>query len=785
MRVFISLLSCLIGLQTAAQTSPITIQSIRGVLQSNSGSALSGTIQCDNIVVDTDAEGVYEISALKVGTYTLTARSGGTFSSSTSIVSLAAGEQKVVNFQLAEQKRELEMLTVSGSRFKKRGAEEVVSIEIIKPDFVRKAAINRLDEALNKLPGVDVVDNQVNIRGGSGWSYGAGSRVLVMVDDMPMLTADANDAKWDFLPIENCDQIEVMKGAASALYGSSALNGVVNFRTAFAGKKPVTKIQLLSGIFGNPARKEMAWWDRQQPSFHGGYLSHSQRFGKLEAVVGGAWYSEDSYLQGDVTRRIRLNSNLRYKVNQRVTIGINTNAQISKSSTFFLHTADTSFANLLQPFGGLADSTTTISKNAGGRFNIDPYLTYASKKGWQHNIRTRIFFAQNIVANKAQSSTSYTSYSEYQAMKKTDNNANSPMLRNTNFIAGIVGTFGFVQGDLYGNHTYRNFAPYTQVEKKIGAVWVVGGMRFENNWMQETGAERRPVFRAGLNYEPRFGTNIRASWGQGYRYPSVAEKFISTNFGAASVFPNPTLLSETGWSAELGIKQGVNAGKWMGYADVAMFLMRYKNMMEFNFGYAPPIDSPTVVNPIDYIGFQSRNIGDAQIYGIDLTTMLRYSGSKMTHNIIAGYTYVNPTSINPDSVVKANLSTDRNILKYRFLHTIKGNWDAQLGKWNLGCLNTINSPMVNIDEVFEFNDVNKNVFGLYFQAGTNLPSTIRTYRNQYNKWLWTCDVRVGYQVSKEIRVALVVKNVTNTEYYIRPALINPPRNFTVQINAEL
>ena len=144
-----------------------------------------------------------------------------------------------------------------------------------------------------------MVDNQINIRGGAGWSYGAGSRVMVMVDDMPMLTADAQDAKWDFLPIENCEQIEVLKGAASTLYGSSALNGVVNFRTAYARSKPITKIQLYNGMFGNPNRKEMIWWGKKQPSFMGGYASHSRKIGNTDIVLGSAWFAEDSYLQGE------------------------------------------------------------------------------------------------------------------------------------------------------------------------------------------------------------------------------------------------------------------------------------------------------------------------------------------------------------------------------------------------------------------------------------------------------------------------------------------------------
>ena len=104
---------------------------------------------------------------------------------------------------------------------------------MLKPSFIANTNPIGMDAAIAQVPGVTVIDSQANIRGGSGFSYGAGSRVLVLVDDIPQITADANDVKWEFLPIENINQVEVIKGASSVLYGSSALNGVINIRTNY------------------------------------------------------------------------------------------------------------------------------------------------------------------------------------------------------------------------------------------------------------------------------------------------------------------------------------------------------------------------------------------------------------------------------------------------------------------------------------------------------------------------------------------------------------------------
>lgn len=682
--------------------------------------------------------------------------------------------------------KELNLVTISGSRFEKRAAEEVVSIEVIKPSYIQNTANNSMDDALQRVPGVDVVENQVNIRGGSGWSYGAGSRVLVLVDDMPMLTADAGDAKWDFLPLENCEQIEVLKGASSSLYGSSALNGVINFRTGFARNKPHTKIMLYNGLFGNPANKEWIWWGKQQPNFQGGYFSHSQKFGQLDMVLGSAWYSEDTYLQGDLNRRGRINLNLRYRFKkvEGLIAGINANVQKNKSQTFFMW--DSSENGYLKPFGGLEDSTTTINKNQGQRMNVDPYIQYTSKGGAKHILRTRWFRSKNDIPEKKQSSKADTYYGEYQFQKML--NSQNVFLQNINIVGGLVGSYSNVVGELYGNHTISNVAPYVQLEKKFAKkFWTSIGARYESNIVDSYKVERKPVFRAGVNYELDKATFLRASFGQGYRYPSIAERFVSTNFGASKVFPNPKLQSETGWSAELGIKQGYKFGSWMGFIDVAGFWMEYRNMMEFNFGLQLPEDSTIsqVSNVLDYIGFKSKNVGSTRINGIDISIMGQGNVKNISNQFIIGYTYMNPIQLNPDSIIMANISGDTKTLKYRYRNTFKFDWQSTYKKVTIGTTLLYNSFMQNIDEVFQNTKPQENIFGQLFQAGTGIPSTIDTFRKTYNKGNLIWDSRISYQFTKQVKFAFIVKNIMNRVYAERPAIIAPPRNFTLQLAVDL
>ncbi len=694
-----------------------------------------------------------------------------------------------LQIKLTKKNNQLNIVTISGSRFEKKIEEETVSIEVLKPNRILSTGINSMDDALNRVPGVDVVENQINIRGGAGWSYGAGSRVQVLVDDMPMLTADAADAKLNYLPIENCQQIEIIKGASSCLYGSSALNGAVNFRTDYATTKPKTKVMIFNAIYGNPKEKERRWWGKKQPSFNGGYFSHAQKFDNLDVVIGSAWYSEDSYLEGDLERRVRLNVNLRYhdKKVAGLVYGINANSQLSKAQTFFFWEVDSNRkGNYYQPFGGLDDATTTVNKLNGQRINIDPYIIYTSPNGLRQTLRTRWFRTRNDIPEKMQTSIADLYYGEYQLQKAF--NHKKGILHQATITGGLVGTYQNVIGELYGNHAGNNYAAYTQIEKKIGKLWLSGGARYEANRVDTFALESRPVFRLGSNYQLAKGTFLRASYGQGYRYPSIAERFIRTSFGPTRIFPNPNLTSETGWSTELGVKQLWQSDNWFGYFDIAGFWSEYQDMMEFNFGFFLPADSTNlqVARPLDYIGFRSNNVGRSRVTGIDFSTYGQGKMGALDVNYLLGYTYMNPVQVNPDSAVIANLSGDTYTLKYRYNHTVKMDAQATYKKITVGYVALYNSFMKNVDEVFENNDDEKNIFGALFESGTGgLPSSIRTFRQRYNKGAFVLDLRTSLALSKQITISFIAQNVLNTVYSQRPSLVAAPRSFTLQLRADL
>ena len=75
---------------------------------------------------------------------------------------------------------------------------------------------------------------------------------MVTIDEMPMITGDAGSVPFSFLPIEGIAGVEVIKSAGSVLYGSSALNGVINLKSSPITTKPSANVSLFYGVYDIP-----------------------------------------------------------------------------------------------------------------------------------------------------------------------------------------------------------------------------------------------------------------------------------------------------------------------------------------------------------------------------------------------------------------------------------------------------------------------------------------------------------------------------------------------------
>ena len=155
----------------------------------------------------------------------------------------------------------LDHVIVSAGRFEQSAKKVTVSVDVLPPRIIESRGTTSLETALEQSPGVSFVDGEPQIRSGSGFSYGAGSRVMMLVDDLPVLSGDAGRPTWGFLPLENIEQIEIIKGASSVLFGSAALSGVINIRTRYPDARPLTRVSVQHGVFSTPQSAHAKTWD--------------------------------------------------------------------------------------------------------------------------------------------------------------------------------------------------------------------------------------------------------------------------------------------------------------------------------------------------------------------------------------------------------------------------------------------------------------------------------------------------------------------------------------------
>ena len=639
--------------------------------------------------------------------------------------------------------REIDQVVVSANRLEQRIAELSVSMDIIKTSFLTENHITDAQELINKNPGIEVLDGQASIRGGSGYAYGAGSRVLALIDGLPFISADAGNIKWQFLPLENLSQVEIIKGASSVLYGSSALNGVINFRTAEATNTPVTQFYTEAGIFGKPKNRDWVWWDTPR-FFTSTSASHLQKFGKTDFGISGNLSTDEGYrrLNGETLARLNLKLKRFSSKVDGLNYGMNISSGLTHKKDFILwENAET---------GALKQSETTASEFHGDFISIDPFISLKKTDRFRHDLRMRFHSARNRLPDDAEKNSDAVSlYSEYLFWYRF-----SGLLDLT---AGLSENYSKVNSNFFGDHHGLNLAAFTQLEiRPLERLKASAGLRIESYSLDGINDKVVPIFRAGLNWQAADYTFLRASFGQGYRYPSIAEKYASTTLGSVRIIPNPDLLSESGWNTELGVKQGIMLGKVTGQADLSVFMMKNSNLIEFYFGLYP-----------EGLGFRASNVEQARVYGTELEFTLNRRLENINISATGGYTYIYPvdkSTGNNDDVV---------YLKYRRKHSGKLYLNTKWKKLELGLNINIRSKILNIDDVF-LNILTREAI---------LPGFF-DYWQENNKGYITIDAIPGYRINDRFTLSCAVKNLTNTEYMGRPGDIQPHRNYSIRFSGK-
>ena len=821
---------------------------------------------------------------------------------------------------LLPHNEKLDEVVVTAGRFEQRKTDVTVSMEVIKPEMLRSQAPTDLSATLQTLPGVEIIDKQPSIRGGGGWTYSVGSRCQVLMDEMTILNPKTGEINWNNVPLENVAQVEVIKGASSVLYGSSALNGVINVRTQRPGLKPETKVSGYVGIYDN--YKNYKYTGARLPLYYGAEASHSRRIGNFDVSAAISGFKDEGYRKQSFNDRVRLGGNMTYHVpmpeGKYMTVGANMNYVANRYGDFFIWRS---------PKDPLHPSPLTNMGRKEHNFNIDPFLNYDdTDKGISHKLRTRFYVtSDNLTTPSERMSTEdlakwgVTSFDMNKAgslIEKIGNGGNIldafvsiygteliPILNDlsrsplnyTNLINhgidlvqkgfGYTGTVAELQdaaayamsliadnnptrpemtyngyvdyqfskswksgvrlttginwshitntANITGTHQTDNLAAYLQYDHRIvNRLSLSAGVRFEYYRMDNNFKEAniqignwlcpvRPVVRAGLNWEIYKAGFLRASFGQGYRNPSITEKFARKDIGGVGVYPNHNIKPERGYNAELGYMQLYKFGPITGMLDVAGFYTEYRDMIEYQFGLFRNSDF-TMINSIDDvidegikmidniqqtkslnnagigIGAQFVNVGHARIYGAEISTNGKVDINKnMNLMYTIGYTFTEPEDLDnkkrieeektyTDPLQMKNKSNDSKYLKYRNKHSFKATIDYNYKWLSLGVNMMYRSKMLAVDYLMvderEKAEPDLMDYARKFIFGYEDGVSLHDYWMDHNKGTFTMDLRATVRFKEYAEVQFLVNNLLNTEYSFRPMALAAPRTFVCRLN---
>lgn len=765
------------------------------VKEAETGEALVGAA----VVVPDDGTGTYSAEA---GAYELTIEpkqrasveievSYTGFAKQSFRIPLTEGDLQR-DIRLEPEALTAEDVVITASKgLEQKQSDVTVSIEVVKQDAIDLQATANIERVLTQVPGIDILDGQVSIRGSSGFAYGVGSRVMVMMNGLPLLTGDASTVDFRMIPVDNIARIEVVKGASSVLYGSSALGGVINIITGDPGKEPMTSVRLRGSVYDQPRFEALDWDGDASPYEASAHLFHARKLGNLDLTVQTDFIKESGYRQA--TEREEFRGMVLTKFQPEgipgLSLGVNLGARIDSSGTFLYW--DSYYPDTIN--GEVVGGALTPTQDANGarlrlgqRYTVDPFVRYLTPNGNMFWYRGR--FLQNRSDNN-------TNQSSNNAIIYNDFLFQTTLLDRINWVSGATYTYSRVNSqDLYGGvvitpegdsvvndgiFSGNSLGVYTQFDAKFGRLNASLGLRLETVRIDTLERETKPLVRAGLNYELARGTNIRASAGQAFRVPSVAERYTSTAGGGILVEPNPDIRSETGFSMELGLRQGFAFkganSKFQGYLDVAAFRMQYEDMVEFGLQDVVLTTSSGI--------FTSVNVANARISGLELTTLMEFEADDWFASLNGGVTYINPVDLDavpaeqqldlrqwPNNIVKLLIDIQNpevvdqpETLKYRTRWTVRASGTLGYKKASLTTNLRSRSFMESIDQFLYLVVDDLNDFRMRNPNGSRVVDFI-----------------LAYQLGQQSRLALNVNNAFNEEYLVIPGFLAPQRNFSLQ-----
>ena len=473
----------------------------------------------------------------------------------------------------AEDVVQTETVHVTASRVEQELLDVPMSVSVMTSEDIERESGKTVADYLDSIPGVEVQNDgsqglkRIQIRGESTF------RTLVMIDGQKVSEHKSMSGTPILVDPSQIERIEVIKGPASVLYGSDAIGGAVNIITKKGGRKPFEGY-VTGGLDTSASGKTLA----------GGVAGHVngwsyringsvEDFGELDTPVGKVENTEFTSRSGSLF--------LAYDINENIQVGgtFDTYDLESKSANqigilegsmrdFYVDIPEwkRSKGALFVDMKNLTDNLvrlrldTFYQKTTKEMENlVQPAAMPLSMQNWADNdLRQTGFSVQSdwqlgehyLVAGYEYSHDDLDAQSRftmaggmmdtresYDAKQETHSvyaSAESPVTDEFTLNYGVRYTWVSGEATMKGQeHGMGGGAPYGE---------------------KNDASDGHAVFNLGAVWRVLDDVALRASWAQGYRYPTMQELYITTQMGGGIAYANPDLKPETSDNFEVGVR---------------------------------------------------------------------------------------------------------------------------------------------------------------------------------------------------------------------------------------
>ncbi|WP_333601360.1 TonB-dependent receptor plug domain-containing protein [Flavobacterium sp.] len=444
----------------------------------------------------------------------------------------------------------LEEVVVSDTKFAQSKEKSGKVIEVISAKELDKKSGQNLATILSQVAGVEINGNQS--ANGKNLGYyirgGKNRQVLILIDGIPVTDASGISLEYDLrlLPVEQIEKIEVMKGAASTLYGTGAATGVINITLKKGAKKPIQGNAYVSIGSNNTAdNHKYNGQDFNQGFsvngntnkinyFAGLNSTETKGMSQIAAPTANDTYETDSFSRQNVLAKFG------YKAIEKLTLDFFGNYDKLKNSYD-------------QPFDNTGFDDTPINKTTSEQFRFGFAPKFKYNKG-EFNLNSS-FEKIKRDYNEYNSYTAATDYSLYQSRSVIVDAFNKYKFSNQFFIiTGANFQFHDMATDTpYGNlereqTKFNMIDPYaTFVYTSNFGLNVNAGARLNEH--SEYGSHVVYNINPSYNFKTSFPLKVLASYSTAYITPSLYQLY--SEYGNTTLTPEENRTVEAGFETEL------------------------------------------------------------------------------------------------------------------------------------------------------------------------------------------------------------------------------------------